>query len=628
MRALPEHFGSPDVAMARRPRRLPANCGLSTLGRRRDYAPGGVDRAASCAASIPARFGPAFSAMIRQGQPNRKSFPILMARLLGRLVGLREIRSRGFSALADCTRQYEGSDRNGRRGFPMTATPAVQRRTAIRRAAKALCLALTAAASCLAAAGCTVNSEVRRTAYDAADTDIPTEMQKVSIPPYRVEAPDILSIEAVNNIRPEQDPLMAGDELVIRASGTLPVDPTEDQVEKDFKQINGVFRVQTDGTVDLGPEYGSVRVEGLTLKNSREVVAKHLRNESGLANPKVAISLPNVNGKQQITGEHLIRPDGTVSLGVYGSVYVNGMTLDDVKIAVEHHLSRFMHSPEIQVDVLAYNSKVVYIVADGGGSGESVVRVPFTGNETVLDVMSQVDGLSEVAAKNNMWVARPGPHGADIAQKMYVDWRGITQDAVTTTNYQLLPGDRIYVKADPLIATDGFIAKITVPMSRLFGVTLLGNGTVMSIKLRSQQLWIWCLLINNHTATRDRHVRLCVRMGVQRFGSWRLNKVISENVLIERAGESRPSPIGGFSTERVACGDEFGRDRIGIGIAPRRRKPRILAKGKENSHDQEAGYWNLHRGSRRGDGRRLCFRADGWYARHAQHEQQHVAPEA
>jgi len=355
-------------------------------------------------------------------------------------------------------------------------------RTVRSRNSGALGLLLAAAAACLSASGCTVNSEVRRTAFDAAATDIPTEMQKVSIPPYRVEAPDILSIEAVNNIRPENDPLKAGDELVIRASGTLPVDTTEDPVEKDFKQINGLFRVQTNGDVDLGPEYGSVMIDGLTLGQAKKKIEQHLREESGLANPKVAVSLPNVNGKQQISGEHLIRPDGTVSLGVYGSVYVNGMTLDEVKIAVEEHLAKFMHEPEIQVDVLAYNSKVVYIVADGGGSGESVVRVPFTGNETVLDVMSQVDGLSEVAALNNMWVARPGPHGSDVSQKMYIDWRGITQDAITTTNYQLLPGDRIYVKADPLIAADGLIAKVTVPMSRLFGFVLLGNGTVMSIK--------------------------------------------------------------------------------------------------------------------------------------------------
>lgn len=364
----------------------------------------------------------------------------------------------------------------------MNQAQTVQGRTAARRCVEVAILMCTAAFGALTASGCAVNAEVRRTAFDAAATDIPTEMQKISIPPYRVEAPDILSIEAVNNIRPEKDPLKAGDELVIRASGTLPVDPTEDPVEKDFKQINGVFRVQTNGTVDLGPEYGSVTVDGLTVEQSKSRIAKHLRDESGLASPKVAVSLPNVNGKQLISGEHLIRPDGTVSLGVYGSVYVNGMNLDEVKIAVEQHLAKFMHQPEIQVDVLAYNSKVIYIVADGGGAGESVVRVPFTGNETVLDVMSQVDGLSEVAAKNNMWVARPGPHGSDVAQKMYVDWRGITQDAVTTTNYQLLPGDRIYVKADSLIAADSFIAKVTTPISRIFGFTLLGNGTVMSIK--------------------------------------------------------------------------------------------------------------------------------------------------
>jgi hypothetical protein len=34
---------------------------------------------------------------------------------------------------------------------------------------------------------------------------------------------------------------------------------------------------------------------------------------------------------------------------------------------------------------------------------------------------------------------------------MQIDWRAITQDAVTTTNYQLLPGDRIYIQADGLI---------------------------------------------------------------------------------------------------------------------------------------------------------------------------------
>ncbi len=341
--------------------------------------------------------------------------------------------------------------------------------------------AYAAACGCFAVSGCAAPLALREVSADVALTDVPRELQKVSIPPYRVEAPDILSIESVNNIRPVGDPLRAGDDVGIRVMGTLPDDPTLDDMQNEFKHINGLYRVQTDGTVDLGPEYGSVMIEGLTVNGAKAAIETYLRNDVGLKEPKVAVSLPNVNGKQVISGEHVIRPDGTVSLGVYGSVYVNGMTLDEVKSTVEQHLARYMHQPEVMVDVLAYNSKLIYVIADGGGAGETVVKLPFTGNETVLDAIADVQGLSEVSSKN-IWVARPSPATSAVAQTMPVDWRAITQDAVTTTNYQLLPGDRIYIKADHMIATDNFIAKFTIPMSRVFGVTLLGNGTVQALK--------------------------------------------------------------------------------------------------------------------------------------------------
>lgn len=80
----------------------------------------------------------------------------------------------------------------------------------------------------------------------------------------------------------------------------------------------------------------------------------------GLDDPQVAVSFPDVSGKQVIAGSHLVRPDGTVSLGIYGSVYVSGMTLDEVKGVVEHHLADQVKDPEVNVDVLGYNSKVYY----------------------------------------------------------------------------------------------------------------------------------------------------------------------------------------------------------------------------------------------------------------------------
>lgn len=328
--------------------------------------------------------------------------------------------------------------------------------------------------------GCSMPS-LRKSLCEISASDIPRELEKVSIPSYRVEPPDILLIEAVNNIRPANDPLHVGDHLAIRVANALPPDPQGDPTQNEFKLIREVYQVQTDGSVNLGPEYGVVKIEGLTLTEARAAIDKHLRDVIGLASPKIAISMPDVNGKQQIAGEHLVRPDGTVALGVYGNVYVSGLTLDEVKAAVEQHLSKSIHKPEINVDVLAYNSKVIYVVTDGGGQGEQVDRLPFTGNETVLDAISQIQGLSDVSSKE-IWVARPAPADTACAQTMRVDWRAITQDGVTDTNYQLLPGDRIYIKADPWISLDNVIVKVTQPAARLFGFVALGNGTVQQTR--------------------------------------------------------------------------------------------------------------------------------------------------
>ncbi len=57
-----------------------------------------------------------------------------------------------------------------------------------------------------------------------------------------------------------------------------------------------------------------------------------------------------------------------------------------------------------------------------------------------------------------------------------VNWRSITADGVATTNYQLLPGDRVYVQAGDLIATDNFLAKVIAPVNR--GPRLSAFGSV------------------------------------------------------------------------------------------------------------------------------------------------------
>jgi protein involved in polysaccharide export with SLBB domain len=275
---------------------------------------------------------------------------------------------------------------------------------------------------------------------------LPTELRKVSHPPYMIEPPDILLIDSVRLVpRPPYrvEPL---DILIIQASETIPNQP-----------VAGSYTVSPDGTVNLGFTYGTVRVAGLSLEQAEAAIRQQLGRF--IKNPQVAVVLGQFRGLQQTRGEHLVGPDGTVSLGTYGAVYVAGLTTMQAKLTIEQHLSRFLLDPEISLDVFAYNSKFYYVIADGGGCGQQIYKLPATGNETVLDALSNIGGLPMYSSKRKIWVARPAPPGHPCDQVLPVDWNAITQGGSTATNWQLFPGDRIYVKAD-CIATNNFLTRV------------------------------------------------------------------------------------------------------------------------------------------------------------------------
>jgi protein involved in polysaccharide export with SLBB domain len=287
--------------------------------------------------------------------------------------------------------------------------------------------------------------------------------------------------------------LRSGDQITVRLLNGLPLEIGEENAQQGLLQlytkaseiqakvINGPYIIGADGAIDLGAAYGKINVDGLTIDEAKDAIAKHLHDRNGLTQPKLSVVLTDVNGRQVVSGQHLVRPDGTVGLGVYGDVHIAGMTLAEVRLAVETHLSQFIKAPVVSVDVLAYNSKVYYIVMDGGGYGQQIVRLPCTGNETVLDAIAQINGLPQVSSKQ-IWIARPCSSVIGKADILKVNWQSIIADGNGTTNYQLLPGDRIYVQADNLISTDNFLAKVMAPVNRILGTTLLGVSNAQGIQ--------------------------------------------------------------------------------------------------------------------------------------------------
>ncbi len=298
-----------------------------------------------------------------------------------------------------------------------------------------------------------------------APPDVPRELNKVNIPDYVIEPPDILVINAVRLVPNPPYRFEPLDTVIVTAKAPLANEP-----------LSGEFVIEPEGTVNFGGSYGSVRLAGLTSEEARQTIEAQFKGL--LANPAVYVAPARTRPLQQIAGEHLVRPDGKVSLGVYGLVRVCGLTVMQARQAIEDHLRQFVLNPEVSVDVSGFNSKFVYVVYDGAGTGQQVYTLPFTGNETVLDAVGKMSGTPAVVSTDHMWVARPAPGANCPPQILPVNWHAVSALGVTATNYQLLPGDRLFVRASRLMAIEIALSRVLAPVERLFGFTLLGSGVV------------------------------------------------------------------------------------------------------------------------------------------------------
>ena len=211
-----------------------------------------------------------------------------------------------------------------------------------------------------------------------------------------------------------------------------------------------------------------------------------------------------------ISGERLVRPDGKISLGFYGDVYVAGLTLPEVKEKIILHLRKYLtddalglivrttkaepefaipktkqpkmidpkDSVTVFVDVTAYNSKNYYVVGDVPDHGQAADH----GNETVLDAIQFAGGLMPTAAPQNIRLVRPAPPGACCEQVLPVNLAAITSGGDPTTNYQFMPGDRIIVYRDPIVRFTVFLDRLAAPFQTVLGTTLQSAFTIRAVK--------------------------------------------------------------------------------------------------------------------------------------------------
>lgn len=139
--------------------------------------------------------------------------------------------------------------------------------------------------------------------------------------------------------------------------------------------------------------------------------------------------------------DQTVLPDGSIDLGRFGRLVVAGKTLEQIESDVDAAIKALeKDAGAINVRLINPQSAVYYVLGEVSSPGS----FPYVGRETVLDAILSAGGLTDKASQCNIILSRPSAPGG-CRTVIPICYRHIVQQGDTASNYQLMPGDRVYV---------------------------------------------------------------------------------------------------------------------------------------------------------------------------------------
>jgi polysaccharide biosynthesis/export protein len=157
----------------------------------------------------------------------------------------------------------------------------------------------------------------------------------------------------------------------------------------------------------------------------------------------------DLESKVRLPSDQTVLADGTIDLGKYGRLYAAGKTVPEIEAGVQAAVKAVEKEEEdvgfIDVRLVNRQSKVYYVLGEVTTPG----RFQLVGNETVLDGIMMAGGMTDRSSWRDVILVRPCGDGTGLV--LLVDYGAIVRLGEAATNYQLHPGDRVYIGSRHLL---------------------------------------------------------------------------------------------------------------------------------------------------------------------------------
>lgn len=143
-------------------------------------------------------------------------------------------------------------------------------------------------------------------------------------------------------------------------------------------------------------------------------------------------------GQSAISGEHLVRADGYISVVLVGDIFVKGMTTEEAARKITQELEGdIVQNVRVDVSVIAPVPQFITIVGEVQNQGKMELNT----DDNLIDVISRSGGFTEFANTDEIYLLRK----TDELLLVRFDFDRLTSCPNAGIDFQLHDGDIIIV---------------------------------------------------------------------------------------------------------------------------------------------------------------------------------------
>jgi protein involved in polysaccharide export with SLBB domain len=147
-----------------------------------------------------------------------------------------------------------------------------------------------------------------------------------------------------------------------------------------------------------------------------------------------------VEERSEFSGTYPIGADGKINLGDYGALRVEDLTVGEIAALLAREIG--VAPAQVHARVAEFHNSYVILFGAIAGSQRSIA---YRGQETVLDLLQRVGGISVGAEPQDIYVVRPHLGDSQRPEVFHVDLQAIVVKHDYKSNLRIMPFDQIYV---------------------------------------------------------------------------------------------------------------------------------------------------------------------------------------